>query len=197
MSSFKVEVTVDKDKFLVEVEGYKLDVYDELGKELIPDVLKKSAWLAGIAHEVERRYTRFIKIEKRQWMAHWKYWAHRWLEAKAMKETSDNLKDVVAMLFGDCSIKNKVKYIYAVEGRAFPVGKKFEIWRDFFNDAEIPQFIKDIGRDMYRVELDTPNNMTYDKVIDIDSRMLAIVNSLRTASDGYRGKSFEESKVKL
>lgn len=195
--SFKVEVTVDKNTFEVKVEDYKLNVYDELGKELTPDVLKKSAWLAGIAHEVERRYTRFVEIEKREYMAHWKYWAHRWLAAKDMKETSENLKDTVAMLFGNCSINDKIKYIYAVEGRAFPAGKKFELWREFFNDMDIPQFIRDTGRDMYKVELETPNSMTYDKAIDIDSRMLAIVNSLRTAAEGYKGKSFEENKIKL
>jgi len=186
----KIEVEVDKDRLLVDIDGFKFNVLEDLGKEFVEDVVKKAVWFASIAYEVERRYVRFIEVEKRQYMNHWRLWALKWIRVKDQKDTSDFIDSCVADIFSDYSISNKLKYLFEINGRR--LSKEYSRWAEFFNDDSVPDFLKNDCREMFKIELE--NKITYDKMIDIETRMSYIVKCLKYIADGYKEKAFFESK---
>jgi hypothetical protein len=200
----KVEVNISKDSLIIVVydvgnpksieDGVQLNVYDELGQEIVKDAVKKSVWLASVAYEINRRLYRLIEVEKKAYMAHWREWAIKWSKVKGMKDTMDIVDSCVSKIFGDCSIGDKVQFVFDIRG-VHKKNIKIEKWPDFFNNDDIDDAVKKICRDMYRLELE--KKMTYDRVIDLESRMQTIVSSLRAAADGYKRKSEQEKQLKF
>lgn len=191
----KVEVDVSKDSLIIGIDGVEIDVYNDLSKEMVEDSIKKSIWLASIAYEVNRRLHRFVEIEKRSYMTHWREWAIKWTKVKGMKDTMDIIDSAVSKLFGDSSIKEKIQNVFDVRGMVKKDVDRFETWGKFFNDDDVSDVIKDHCRAMYRMELE--KNMTYDKMVDLESRMTTIVSSLKIAADGYKRKSEQEKSLKF
>jgi len=182
----KVEIEVDKQSLSILVDGYKLDVYKDLESCDVDDATKKYVWLSSIAFEVERRLTRFTELEEKEYMSFWREYATKWLKVKDMKDTMDLIDSTVSRIFGNVSVSDKIAMIYSISSVVIN-NKHFERWGDFFNDPNVNDRIKDFGRNMYRLEFE--KNMTYDKLIDLKVRMIAIVKTVKAAAEGYRLKS--------
>lgn len=188
----KVEVDIGREKFVIDVDGFQVDVYRDLENEMTDDPVKKSAWLSGVAYEVERRYSRFVSVEKGAYMMHWKLWAARWLKAKDIRDTADNISTAIAKIFSDAPVDEKVKFLYSVL-RLVPPSRRFERWEEFYHDESISSHIKDECSEMFKLEME--HNMTFDKALDRESRMLSIVKSLKAASDAYKEKMYQEGRM--
>lgn len=193
MVKMKVEITVEKDKFIVDVDGFKLDVYKDLENDIVEDPIKKAAWLSGVAYEVERRYYRFTEVEKKECLIHWKIWAVRWLKAKDMKDTADNVDCAVAKIFSGLDVDSKLDCLYSILRKDTTTKKRYERWEDFYRDDAVAEFIKNECSEMFKLEFE--QNMTFDKVIDRESRMLSIVKSLKAASEAFKEKVYQEGRM--
>jgi len=191
----KVEVNVSKDSLIVDVDGMILDVYGDLSKEMVEDVIRKSVWLSSISYEVKRRLTRFSEVEKKSYMTHWREWAIKWAKVKGLKDTQENINDCVAKIFGDILIKEKIRYLFDIRGMLRKDTDKFDTWGDFFNDDDISEDVKRMCKEMYKIEFE--KKMNYEKVIELEARMATIVASLRDASVGYKMKSEQEKSMRF
>lgn len=186
----KVEVIVERERLVIDVDGFVLDVSEELGSESVEHAIKKSVWLYGVAYEIERRYNRFVGVEKKAFMGFWREWAIKWLRAKGMPDTMDLIDSTVARMFGeekrdrmDMKVNEKIGYLYDI-ARVFQGKRKsYSSLKEFLRDDEVSDNLKDLCREMYKLELE--ENMTYDRVIDTEARMFCLVRSLKTAAEGY------------
>jgi len=189
----KVEILVEREKLVINVDGFELDVYKDLENDIVEDPVKKSIWFSGVAYEVERRYFRFMEIEFKECQSFWRYWATRWLKAQDMKDTGDNVEAALPRLFSSTtSVNDKVTYLYHVLRKVRPQ-KSYEKWDDFFNDGTIDKLVKNECEEMYRIEFE--RKQTYDRMVETGGRMLSMAKTLKAVAEGYREKLYQEGRI--
>jgi cell division protein FtsL len=181
----KVEVSVEREFVLISVDGFQLDVYKELSAESVEGATKKSVWLSSVAYELRRRLQKITEIEKKSYMAFWRDWAERWLKNREATVSLEKIDAVVARMFGDISVTEKVLYTYDICNTMRPLkARRYETWKEFLNDTSVDQKIRNTCLDMYRLEIE--ENKSYDRIIEMEIRLQAMVSTIMVAADGYK-----------
>jgi len=181
----KVEVDVGRELVLINVDGFSLDVYKELASESVEGATKKSVWLFSVAYELKRRLQKITEIEKKSYMAFWRDWAERWLKNRDATVSLEKVDAVVARMFGDISVSEKVLYVYDICNMMRPLkARKYETWKEFFKDKDVDQKIQNTCMEMFRLEIEEVK--TYDRIVEMEIRLQAMVDTIKAAAEGYK-----------
>lgn len=190
----EIRVEVDSEQLLIRIDEYILDAYEDFGREMIDDAHRKAMMMKSYAYEIERRAVRVVEIDKRKLMAHWRRFAVLYANKRGVPSTSDHLTDIIAMLFSQKDLGEKIADGYFLGGFMLMPGKTWGTWPDFFNDPAVSKEVKAFIDDMFSKELQ--NRQTYDKVIDQEARLLAIARTLKAVAEIYRLRAIEEGQIK-
>lgn len=190
--NLNISVEVGVNKLTVDVQGHVFNVIEELSTEYLGSAIPRAVIMYAYSHELKRRLRQYVDNERKKYMAHWRYWATRWLKAKGMTDVKDNVESVVAQLFCSRSLMEQIELVLAVENQLLPAGKEYKTWRDFFLDEAIAGFVRKTGKEMFKLEIE--QGINYTLMTDMESSLEFVANTLESIANGYREKGFAESK---